>query len=145
MVSMRFFARRSREVRQRGSAVVEFVLVLPILVIVTFGAIDAGRFVAAKVELTYACIKGARLAAVSSTTAFSTVQTAVVAAAPLLNLSTTAVHFQVDNGTADDMTAFAARASGHMIRVYASYNYQPMLVKALTSRTVSASAQTVIQ
>jgi Flp pilus assembly protein TadG len=144
---MRFFARRSREARQRGSTVVEFALVLPILMVVTFGAIDAGRLVVAKVELSYACIMGARLAAVSNTTAFTTVQTAVVAAAPLLNLATTAVHYQIETGgvaaTAD--TGFSSRAAGSKIRVYSTYNYQPMLIKALSSRTVSASAQTVIQ
>jgi Flp pilus assembly protein TadG len=140
---MRFFARRSREARQRGSTVVEFALVLPILMVVTFGAIDAGRLVVAKVELSYACIMGARLAAVSNTTAFTTVQTAVVAAAPLLNLATTAVHYQIGSGTAD--SGFSSRATGSTIRVYSTYNYQPMLIKALSSRTVSASAQTVIQ
>lgn len=140
---MRFFARRSREARQHGSTVVEFALVFPILVVVTFGALDAGRLVVAKVMLSYACISGARLAAVSNTTAFSTVQTAVAAAAPLLNLSSSSVHYQIDLGTAD--SGFSTRASGSKIRVYATYNYQPMVVKALSSRTVSASAQTVIQ
>jgi Flp pilus assembly protein TadG len=140
---MRFLARRSREARQRGSTVVEFALVFPILVIVTFGAIDAGRLVVSKVMLSYACIAGARLAAVSNTSSFSTVQTAVVNAAPLLRLSTSAIHYQIDSGTAD--TGFSSRAATQRIRVYTTYNYQPMVVKALASRTVSASAQTVIQ
>jgi Flp pilus assembly protein TadG len=137
-------AKRSPELNQRGATTVEFALVLPVLVAVLFGALDAGRLVVSKIMLNYAVIAGARLAAVSTTTAFSpTVPDAVVAAAPLLNLSQSAVHYQIGAGATD--TGFATLATGSKIRVYASYSYKPLIVPIFSARTVSASGQSVVQ
>jgi Flp pilus assembly protein TadG len=137
-------AKRSSALRQRGATTVEFALVVPVLVAVLFGAIDGGRLVVAKLMLNYAVVAGARLAAVSSTTAFSpTVPAAVVAAAPLLNLSQSAVHYQIGTGAAD--TGFSTLTSGSKIRVYAQYSYKPLIVPIFTARTMSASGQTVVQ
>src|SRR3954470_21849843 len=112
--------------RQRGATAVEFALVLPILVGVLLGAIDAGRLVVSQCMLNYAVIAGARLASVSSTTSFATVQTAVVAAAPLLNLTTSAVHYQINTGAVD--TGFGTLAAGNTVRVYANYAYKPLVL-----------------
>jgi Flp pilus assembly protein TadG len=137
-------AKRSPALRQRGATTVEFALVLPILVAVLFGAIDGGRLVVAKVMLNYAVVAGARLAAVSSTTAFSPkVPTAVVTAAPLLNLSQSAVHYQIGTGAAD--SGFSTLTPGSKIRVYAAYSYKPLIIPIFSARTVSASGQTVVQ
>src|SRR3954468_2321454 len=125
--------------RQRGATAVEFALVLPVLVGVLLGAIDAGRLVVSQCMLNYAVIAGARLASVSSTTNFTTVQTAVVAAAPLLNLPTTAVHYQIGAGTAD--TGFATLAAGNTIRVYASYTYRALVMRVLGTKTLNGSGQ----
>jgi Flp pilus assembly protein TadG len=137
-------AKRSAAARQRGSTAVEFALVLPLLIAVLFGAIDGGRLVVSQCMLNYAVIAGARLASVSSTgTSFTPVQTAVVAAAPLLTLPTNAVHYQIGTGTAD--SGFATLAAGNIIRVYASYNYRPLVLSKLGARTLNASGQIVVQ
>jgi Flp pilus assembly protein TadG len=129
--------------RQRGATAVEFALVLPIFVAVLFGAIDGGRLVVSQCMLNYAVIAGARLASVSSTTSFSTVQTAVVTAAPLLNLTTSAVHYQINAGAAD--TGFATLAAGNTVRVYASYTYKPLVLSILKTKTLNGSGQIVVQ
>jgi Flp pilus assembly protein TadG len=50
---------------ERGAAVVEFALVLPLLVLFTFGIIEFGRAYSAKIELTAAVREGARAAAIA--------------------------------------------------------------------------------
>lgn len=47
----------------RGSAAVEFALVLPVLLLVIFGIVDFGRMLAAKITLTEAAREGARATA----------------------------------------------------------------------------------
>jgi Flp pilus assembly protein TadG len=137
-------AKRSRASRQRGSTAVEFALVLPLLVAVLFGAIDGGRLVVSQCMLNYAVIAGARMASVSSTgTSFTPVQTAVVAAAPLLNLSSSAIHYQIGTTTAD--SGYSSLAAGNTIRVYASYNYRPLILSRLGAKTLNASGQIVVQ
>jgi Flp pilus assembly protein TadG len=135
--------KRSRAMRQRGATTVEFALILPILVAVLFGAIDGGRLVVSQCMLHYAVIVGARMTSVSSTPNFGVVQTAVVRAAPLLNLSTNAVHYQIGTGASD--SGFSTLAAGNTVRVYASYNYQPLVFSKLGTRTLNASGQIVVQ
>jgi Flp pilus assembly protein TadG len=57
---------------ERGAAVVEFALVLPLLVMFIFGIIEFGRAYSAKVELTAAVREGARAAALGSDGAVAT-------------------------------------------------------------------------
>ena len=136
-------AKRSRAARQRGSTAVEFALVLPIFVGVLFGAIDGARLVVSQCMLNYAVIAGARLASVSSTTSFTTVQTAVLAASPLLNLPANAVHYQIGTGAAD--SGFGTQAPGNLIRVYANYTYKPLVLSILGTKTLNGSGQIVVQ
>lgn len=51
---------------ERGAAVVEFALVLPLLILFTFGIIEFGRAYSAKIELTAAVREGARAAALGN-------------------------------------------------------------------------------
>jgi Flp pilus assembly protein TadG len=74
---------RGRTARDRGSAAVEFALVLPILLLILFGIIDFGRALNAQIELTGAARDGARLAALGYPEA--AVQARVAAAAPSLS------------------------------------------------------------
>ena len=50
---------------ERGAAVVEFALILPILVMFVFGIVEFGRAYNARIELTAAVREGARAAAVA--------------------------------------------------------------------------------
>ena len=50
--------------KDRGSAAVEFALILPVLLLLVFGIIDFGRLLNAKITLNQAAHEGARAAAV---------------------------------------------------------------------------------
>jgi Flp pilus assembly protein TadG len=136
-------ARRSRATRERGSAVVEFALVFPVVVFLMFGLLDAGRLMISQGMLSYAMISGARIAAVSSTTSWNTVQTAAVAAAPILGIPQSAIHYTLNGGTQD--SGFTTRTTGDIMRVYSTYNFRPAFLTVLGNRTLNASGQIVIQ
>src|SRR5689334_712117 len=53
-----------RKGRDRGAAAVEFVLVLPVLLLIIFGIVDFGRMLYAKITLTQAAQASARAAAI---------------------------------------------------------------------------------
>ncbi|MEA2902245.1 MAG: hypothetical protein QOH36_2132 [Actinomycetota bacterium] len=69
----------------RGAAVVEFALVLPVLVLFVFGIIEFGRAYNARIELTSAVREGARASALGGDLAAATAATK--AAAPGLTPS----------------------------------------------------------
>lgn len=73
----------SRKARDRGTAAVEFALVLPVLLLIVFGIIDFGRALNAQITLTGAAREGVRLAALGYPDA--AVQARVAAAAPDLS------------------------------------------------------------
>lgn len=54
---------------ERGAAVVEFALVLPVLVLFIFGIIEFGRAYSARIELTAAVREGARAVALGANSA----------------------------------------------------------------------------
>ena len=56
--------KRRRE--ERGAALVEFALILPILVLFVFGIVEFGRAYSARIELTAAVREGARAAALGN-------------------------------------------------------------------------------
>ncbi|HUB38783.1 MAG TPA: TadE family type IV pilus minor pilin [Streptosporangiaceae bacterium] len=72
-----------RKVRDRGTAAVEFALVLPLLLLIVFGIIDLGRALNAQITLTEAAREGARLEAIGDSAA--TVDARAQAAAPQLS------------------------------------------------------------
>jgi len=82
--------RRLREISSsdRGAAVVEFALVLPLLLLLVFGIIDFGRALNAQITLTQAAREGARLVALSQPNVVSRTQ---AAATGLSNVSVTVV------------------------------------------------------
>jgi Flp pilus assembly protein TadG len=55
----------TRRRRDRGQALVEFALVLPVITLIVFGFIDVGRFVFSYTTLTNAARQAARVAAVN--------------------------------------------------------------------------------
>jgi Flp pilus assembly protein TadG len=79
----------SRKTRDRGTAAVEFALVLPVLLLILFGIIDFGRALNAQITLTAAAREGVRLAALGYPDA--AVQARVATAAPGLSGVTASV------------------------------------------------------
>ena len=71
--------------RDRGAAAVEFALLLPLLLLILFAIIDAGRALNAQITLTQAARAGARLAALgqSNATVVSSTQTAATGLSPV--------------------------------------------------------------
>lgn len=65
MAQERSTVQRRRD--ERGAAVVEFALVLPVLVLFMFGIIEFGRAYNARIELTAAVREGARAVALGAT------------------------------------------------------------------------------
>jgi Flp pilus assembly protein TadG len=71
--------------RDRGSAAVEFALLLPVLLLLIFGVVDFGRALNAQITLTQAAREGARLASFGQST--STIESRAQSAATGLTLS----------------------------------------------------------
>ena len=80
------------EPRDRGAVAVEFALLLPVLLLIIFGAIDFGRAINDEITLTQAARVGARLAAVGTATSSVTsrAQSAAVGLSPVtVNVTST--------------------------------------------------------
>jgi Flp pilus assembly protein TadG len=69
--------------RDRGSAAVEFALLLPLLLLIVFGIVDFGRALNAQITLTQAAREGARLAALNQPNVVSRTQAAAVGLSPV--------------------------------------------------------------
>jgi Flp pilus assembly protein TadG len=79
----------SRKKSDRGTAAVEFALIVPVLLLIVFGIIDFGRALNAQISLTGAAREGVRLAALGYSNA--AIDARVAAAAPSLTGVTTTV------------------------------------------------------
>jgi Flp pilus assembly protein TadG len=79
----------SRKKSDRGTAAVEFALIVPVLLLIVFGIIDFGRALNAQISLTGAAREGVRLAALGYSDA--AIDARVAAAAPSLTGVTTTV------------------------------------------------------
>lgn len=71
-------AGRLPRVKDRGAAVVEFALLLPLLLLLLFGIIDFGRALNAQITITQAAREGARLVALNQPNVVSRTQAAAV-------------------------------------------------------------------
>lgn len=93
------FGRRSRLRGKRGSAVIEFALVLPILLLVLFGITEFGRALMTTNILYTASREGARLAAVSSVSDSLSVKSRVIEVLSAANVvpKDIAITFLLDN------------------------------------------------
>ena len=122
--------------------VVEFALVVPILMAVTIGTIDAGKMTAAKTMCAYAATVGARTGIASSTASTTVVQNAAIAAAPLLHLTTSNVTVTVSGST----TTFTSRTRGDKVTVVVTYTFTPVipLLTKLATKNYSVTSAMVI-
>ena len=97
---------------RRGQAMIEFVLILPIFLLVVFGTLDLGRIVFLKAQLENAVREGARLGQVMETFSEPLVQERVKAQAGLANAM---VEAYCSGGIGDDDCGY-----GSMVTVEAT-------------------------
>jgi Flp pilus assembly protein TadG len=135
---VRFVSSTRNRNRQLGAYAVEFSLVVPLLMVLLFGAIDGGRYVISGCMMRYAAIVGSRMASMPHTAAVTDVQDAAVGAAPFLGLSRASVTVSITNGVTPK--AFTARAAGDTASVVVTYNYTAFL--SAFSKFVSRSGRT---
>jgi len=130
-----WFTRRSRLRHERGTTLIEFALVFPILVAMLFGMIDIGRFIATRTTLSQAAAVGVRTACLGSTTGQATVDTAVAASA--LTLSGVSVGALDCNPPAG--CAGYPIAVGTTVVLTVRYNFQSGFYKSLTKTMTQTS------
>jgi len=102
--------RIDRRRKQRGAALVEFAIVLPVLVLLLFGIIEFTRAYSAKTTMTHAAREGARTLALRGTV--SDAQARVRASSPSLNQS---------NLTITTVPASGVCTPGQTVSVVVSY------------------------
>jgi Flp pilus assembly protein TadG len=135
-----WFTRRSRlrhRRHERGTTLIEFALVFPILVAILFGMIDAGRFIAARAMLSQAAAVGVRTACLSSSTGRPDVDTAVAAAA--MTLSGISVQWPLDCIPAGAGCTSWPKARGSTLVLTIQYNFQSGFYKSLTKTMTQTS------
>jgi Flp pilus assembly protein TadG len=99
---------RRGDERERGAAVVEFALVLPLLLGLILATVDFGRYWVTRTELTSAAQEGARAVATGSGDALTTVRNAVSSVSP----------------TSVAVTGPGSCTAGQLVTVTATYSFQ---------------------
>ncbi len=121
-------------------------MVVPVLILLTAGTIDAGRMIVARSMLSYAAIVGARTGIASGTASTGAVQTAAVNAAPMLGLGTGASGNRVVVTYTSAAGTWGGRTSGDTVTVTAYYTFNPVLgrMTLLTSKSFVAQSTLTI-
>jgi Flp pilus assembly protein TadG len=130
-----WFTRRSLRRHERGTTLIEFSLVFPLLVAILFGMIDGGRFIAARATLSQAAAVGVRTACLSSTTGTSDIDAAVAGSAITLGGISVA---PLDCAPAAGCAAFPI-AIGTKVVLTTSYNFQAGFFKSFTKTMTQKS------
>jgi Flp pilus assembly protein TadG len=113
-----------RRVRSLGSTAVEFAVVLPVAILLTFGAIEIGRMITCRMMLSYAIAEGVQRAATLGVTDHTVVETVVINASPMLNLNSGNIHVLVNANTTESASAFSSRVANDTVSVRATYTFQ---------------------
>ncbi len=131
--------RRSKRAAERGAAVVEFALMLPLLLMLVLGAIDWGWYFYLREVVTNAAREGARAGAVSAVGGSAAATAAQTAATTYLN------NLGLGGGTA---TATTPDVGGtHTVRVVVSYTAGSLTgfslpgFQSLVPSTINATVQ----
>lgn len=127
---------------ESGTALVEFALVLPLLLVVLFGVLDFGRALNYWIDTTHLANQGARFAAVNKNPGGSTLQDYIrqqATTSELLNGGTSSVPGGLQVGV-----CFPSGSSdvGEPVRVTVAseYHWLPFLKIGATSTTIRGSA-----
>ena len=91
--------------RQRGHAMTEFVIVIPVLILLIFGTIQIGLIYSAKVTLNYATFQSARLGATNNATYSALRRGLIRGLAPLYTSSTDLDGIKIDVARGIDSNA----------------------------------------
>ena len=113
----------TRRKRSLGQSVVEFALVAPIFLMLLFGLIEGARLVYAYNTVNHAAQESARFAILADTSSVSAVRNKAVDAADPLEINTSDVTVQVNNGS----TSFGDREIGDRLSVSVTYNLVPVV------------------
>jgi Flp pilus assembly protein TadG len=137
-----------RRDKQRGATTAEFVTVLPLLLVVMFGAIDGAFMLLSRYMVTHAAVVGARTASVRSVTTVAAVKAAAVNAVQFLSLPTSAVTVRVNGGSpATDPTFAAAKSTGSSVSVTVTYAYSSFtgVFSKIGNTTMNATSTTRVE
>ncbi len=120
-------------------------MIFPLLVLLMFGGIEGGRFVVSRVMLSYAVVVGVRAATLSGAST-SSVQTAVVAAAPMLHLAPSQVEVAVSGGgTLPATVGNTVTVSVGVVNPANKYNFRSLIPTKFTARSWSARSTMVVR
>jgi Flp pilus assembly protein TadG len=136
------FTRRSSHRHERGTTLIEFALVFPVLCALLFGIIDGGRFIAARATLSQAAAVGVRTACLSSSTGQSDVDTAVSGAT--LTLGGVTVDWPLDCKPVGAGCTNWPKAAGSKIVLTARYNFRAGFFRSF-SRTMTQTSRMVCE
>jgi Flp pilus assembly protein TadG len=138
-----WFTRRSSYRHERGTTLIEFALVFPILVALLFGMIDGGRFIAARATLAQAAAVGVRTACLQDAALTpADVRTAVAASA--MTLSGISVTWPPDCAPAAGCTGALPIAPGTTVVLTTSYDFQAGFFKSF-SKTMTQKSRMVCE
>jgi Flp pilus assembly protein TadG len=137
---------RHRRDRERGATTAEFATVLPLFLIIMFGATDGAFLLLSRFLVTHAAVVGARTASARSTTTVAAVRTAAINSVPFLALGNSAVTVRL-NGNVNPQTDppfAAAKAVGSTVTVSVSYTYRSFTGAFSRIGTVGLNASSVV-
>ena len=151
---MRRLLRRSK--KQRGTAMVETALVLPLALLLLFGIMEYGRFVMTQQVLTNAAREGCRYAVthvnpvtiggVTYGAATSNVTTVISNISPGVQLSGQNTQIYASDTLGNNLGAWSSAVEGQCVCVKITGNYIPLVSKYLYMPTsIAFQAQSVMR
>lgn len=119
---------RRHGLRQKGVAMIEFALVLPLLLLLIFGSIDFGILLYNKAVLTNASREGARAGVVYVESRTEAAENAVIDSTITAYCQNNLITFGTANAPVVTKSRPSGRDSGDPLTVAVSYTYQGVVV-----------------
>ncbi|MFM6973649.1 MAG: TadE/TadG family type IV pilus assembly protein [Agromyces sp.] len=136
---------RARVLRgDRGAAAVEFALIVPLLIFLLFGIIEASRLYNAQISITNSAREAARFTAVHSGVALADIQAQAVGAAPSLTPALTAAQVAVGYVDSSGVTTTSCGSGGNVI-VTISYPYSFLFGLLNTNGAITLTGKAMMQ
>jgi Flp pilus assembly protein TadG len=123
---------RSKSFSQKGASAVEFALILPLLMLITFGIIEFGMFIYNQQVLTNACREGARAGIVASSPRVPPTGTNSIASVVQNYCSNNLVTFGTQNNPVTTVIGYSATAPfSSDLTVQVNYQYSFLVIPNL--------------